>query len=110
MDVINGIGHVGYWLGEGYTGKGIMTKAVIELIHLGFENWPILKIEIHCADNNLKSRAIPEKLRFKNEGTIRRTARVYEEHQDHIIYGLLKEEYFANESFNTDNGNNPAVG
>ena len=110
LDLINGIGHVGYWLGEEYTGIGIMTKAVIELIHLGFENWPIQKIEIHCADNNFKSRAIPEKLGFKNEGTIRRTAKVYEEYQDHIIYGLLKEEYFADKLFITGKGNSPAAG
>jgi ribosomal-protein-serine acetyltransferase len=96
LDKINGIGHAGYWLGEQYTGNGIMTKAVIELIHLGFEYWPIQKIEIHCADNNLKSRAIPEKLGFQNEGTIRRIAKVYGTHQDHVIYGLLREEYFAN--------------
>jgi ribosomal-protein-serine acetyltransferase len=101
LDQINGIGHVGYWLGEQYTGNGIMTKAVIELIHLGFENWPIQKIEIHCADNNFKSRAIPEKLGFQNEGTIRRIAKVYGTHQDHVIYGLLREEYFANNNLLT---------
>jgi ribosomal-protein-serine acetyltransferase len=110
LDLINCIGHVGYWLGEEFTGKGIMTKAVTELIHLGFENWPIQKIEIHCADDNMKSRAIPEKLGFQNEGTIRRTAKVYDSHQNHIIYGLLREEYFANQTLNYDSRNSPVVG
>jgi ribosomal-protein-serine acetyltransferase len=99
IDQINNIGHIGYWLGEEHTGKGIMTKAVIELIHIGFKNWPIQKVEIHCADDNFKSRAIPEKLNFQNEGTIRSTAKVYEQYQSHIVYGLLKSEYVANQTF-----------
>lgn len=95
IDRTNGIGHIGYWLGKEFTGKGIMTKAVSELIYLGFEYWPLQKVEIHCADDNIKSRAIPEKLGFQNEGTIRRAAKVYETYQDHVFYGQLREEYYA---------------
>lgn len=102
IDQVNGIGQAGYWLGEKFTGKGIMCKSVCELIRLGFNNWPIQKIEIHCAVNNFKSRAIPEKLGFRNEGTLRRAARVYDIYQDHVIYGLLKEEYIDNKIFNNN--------
>lgn len=95
IDKVNGIGRIGYWLGEEYTGKGVMTKAVRELIHLGFKHWPLQKIEIHCAVNNMKSRAIPERLGFTNEGTLRRTVKVNDHFQDHVIYGILKEEYLS---------------
>lgn len=93
LDHVNGVGMIGYWLGEEYTGNGVMTKAVKEVIHIGFESWPLQKVEIHCAVDNTVSRAIPERLGFREEGTIRRTAKVNDKHQDHVIYGLLKEEY-----------------
>ena len=52
IDQANGIGHIGYWLGHEYTGKGIMTEAVKDLIRLGFKHWPIQKVEIRCAVEN----------------------------------------------------------
>ncbi|SHO53924.1 GNAT family N-acetyltransferase [Desulfopila aestuarii] len=95
IDQANGTAKVGYWLGKEYTGKGIMLKAVRELLFLGFEYWPIQKIEIHCAETNTKSTAIPEKLGFKNEGLIRRTAKVDDTYQNHIIFGILREEFHS---------------
>jgi len=35
IDQLNKIGYIGYWLGEKYTGRGIMTKVVEELIEMG---------------------------------------------------------------------------
>jgi len=92
IDQENGIGHMGYWLAQEYNGKGIMTKSVKNLIELGFKYYSLNRIEIRCAVNNLKSRAIPERLGFQQEGTIRRALKVYGAYVDHVIYGLLKEE------------------
>jgi ribosomal-protein-serine acetyltransferase len=92
IDQVNGIGHMGYWLAQEYNGKGIMTKSVKNLIELGFKYYSLNRIEIRCAVNNLKSRAIPERLGFRQEGTIRRALKVYGVYVDHVIYGLLKEE------------------
>jgi ribosomal-protein-serine acetyltransferase len=91
----NGIGHIGYWLGQEFTGKGIMTLAVKDLICQGFKNWPLQKVEIRCAVGNKKSRAIPERLGFQNEGTLRNAEKVYDKYNDHIVYGKLKEEIFC---------------
>lgn len=41
IDKENGIGYIGYWLGEQYNGNGIMTLAVSDLIKLGFDYLPI---------------------------------------------------------------------
>lgn len=90
IDNVNHIGHVGYWLGREFTGKGIMVKAVKDLIDQGFTFWNLQKIEVRCAVDNVKSRAIPEKLGFDKEGTIRRAARVYDRYDDYVVYGLLK--------------------
>jgi len=110
LDQVNGVGVLGYWLGEEYTGKGMMTKAVREVIHIGFGSWPLQKVEIHCAVENTASRAIPERLGFRKEGTIRRTAKVNDRHQDHAIYGLLEEEYLDSPIFKSDMDRRFAVG
>lgn len=89
LDLTNGIGYVGYWLGEEFTGKGIMTSVVRDLIEVGREYHSLQKIDIRCATGNSRSRAIPERLGFSHEGTLRRAERVYGEWFDHEVYALL---------------------
>ncbi|SCY38013.1 GNAT family N-acetyltransferase [Desulfoluna spongiiphila] len=92
LDHTNGIGQIGYWMGEEFTGKGIMTRAVKDLILLGFHYWDIQKVEIRCGVANSKSRAIPERLGFTNEGTLRRAEKFYDHYRDLVVYGLLQDE------------------
>lgn len=92
IDLVNGIGHAGYWLAQKYNGKGIMTESVKDLIHLGYEYYSLNRIEIRCVVDNHKSRAIPERLGFRQEGIIRRAEKVYGEYLDHVVYGLLKQD------------------
>ena len=86
-------GEIGYWLSKEVNGKGIMTKCVKEIISIGFKFLHLRKIEIHCAIDNTRSRSIPEKLQFKQEGVIRRAGNLYDELVDHVIYGLLDSEW-----------------
>ena len=90
IDRDNNIGHIGYWLGQEYNGKGIMTKSVRELIEIGCLYYSLRRFDIRCAINNNRSRAIPERLGFQNEGIIRQAEKVYDNYFDHVIYGLLK--------------------
>ena len=48
------------------------------------------------ASNNSKSKAIPERLGFKEEGRIRDYEFLHGEYLDRIICGLLKEEWKEN--------------
>ncbi len=89
IDRFNDIGYIGYWLGEEYNGKGIMTKTVKELIEIGRSYYSLVRFDIRCAVENSRSRAIPERLGFQNEGTIHHAVKVYDRNQNHVIYGLL---------------------
>lgn len=89
LDRINGIGYIGYWLGEDFTGKGIMTAVVRDLIEVGRRYYSLQKVDIRCATGNLRSRAIPERLGFSHEGTLARAERVYDQWLDHEVYALL---------------------
>jgi ribosomal-protein-serine acetyltransferase len=92
IDQVNSIGYIGYWLAREYNGKGIMRDSVNDIIDLGFKYYSLNRIEIRCAVDNHKSRAIPERLGFQQEGIIRKAEKVYGNHLDHVVYGLLKEE------------------
>ena len=84
---------VGYWLGQEYQGKGIMTSALKQLLEFGFGTLDLNRIEIHVAPNNLKSRALPEKLGFKQEGQLRQFEWLYDHFEDHLVFSLLKIEW-----------------
>lgn len=89
----NKIGVVGYWLGEEFQGNGIMTKAFKSLIDYGFNDLKLNRIEARVAVGNKKSRALPEKFGFKEEGYIRQAEWLYDHYVDHVIYGLLANEW-----------------
>jgi len=87
------IGIIGYWLASEFQGLGIMTKACKAFINYGFTELGLNRIQIAAATENEKSRAIPERLGFTQEGTIRQAEWLYDHYVDHVIYGLLKEEW-----------------
>lgn len=84
---------IGYWLGAEYQGLGLMTRACKEMIHYVFHELELNRVEIRAATANKKSRAIPERLQFVNEGTVRKVEWLYDHYVDHVIYGMLKEDW-----------------
>lgn len=84
---------IGYWLSEDAQGKGIMTRACKTMITYAFEVFDLHRVEIHCATENKPSRAIPERLGFKQEGILREDGWLYDHYVDHIIYSMLEQEW-----------------
>ena len=93
LDFNNKIGSIGYWLNQKDTGKGIMTKSVSSLITHGFRELDLNRIEIRCAAKNKRSRALPERLGFKQEGYLREVEWLYNQYVDHVVYGILAAEW-----------------
>lgn len=91
VDRTNKIGYIGYWLGREFTGRGIMTEVVRDLVAIGRDYYGLQKIDIRCATENRRSRAIPERLGFAHEGTLRRAENVYGNWFDHEVYAMLLE-------------------
>jgi ribosomal-protein-serine acetyltransferase len=79
---------IGYWLAEAYTGRGIITQCCRVLIEHAFIELKLHKVLIPVAEENHKSRAIPEQLGFKNEGVLRNAERLYDRYVNHVIYSL----------------------
>ncbi|MDC7235540.1 MAG: GNAT family protein [Spirochaetales bacterium] len=98
FDYKTGTAYIGYWLAENVCGRGIMTRTVRELEKMAFFDMNLSKVEIHCASENRNSRKIPLRLGYREEGVIRRAENLYGKVVDHVIYGLLKEEYLNRDS------------
>ncbi|WP_409340893.1 GNAT family N-acetyltransferase [Paenibacillus sp. MBLB4367] len=95
FDWMNRSTSIGYWLGEGYQGLGIMTKACQALVHFAFGTLGMNRVEIECAVENRKSRAIPERLGFVHEGCRREREWLQDRYVDHVMYGMLASEWHA---------------
>ncbi len=93
IDWFNKQTSIGYYLGEGFEGKGIMTKSVQAVADYIFQYLQLHRIEIRCGVQNHKSRAIPKRLGFKEEGVIRDGEFLYDHYHDLVIYGILAHEW-----------------
>jgi ribosomal-protein-alanine N-acetyltransferase len=83
---------LGYWLGEPFWGKGIMTQAVKQICKMAFEKYDIVRIFAEPYADNTASRRVLEKAGFRLEGILRKS--VYKKGQimDSCIYALIKDE------------------
>jgi len=86
------VGSIGYWLAEPYTGKGIISSAVTKLIELGFRELKLDKIEIRCAEDNLKSIAVAKRLGFICQSRLDNAEWLYDRYVDHVVYAMLAPE------------------
>lgn len=87
---------LGYWVRADRAGEGIITEAVAALLHVGFAIEGFARLEIRCEPKNLASAAIPRKLGFTHEGTLRKKNLAGMENlRDTMVWGLLREEYRA---------------
>ena len=89
----NKTAYIGYWLGKEFQGNGIMTKVAKTLTDYAFRELNLNKVEIRAAVKNKKSRDIPERLGFINEGCIRQAEWLYDHYVDHVVYGMLAKEW-----------------
>jgi len=84
---------LGYWLGESFQGKGIMTDGTRALVTHLFQEREVNRVEICCAVGNHKSIAIPKRLGFIHEGTLREAEFSNHAHHDLMIFGMLKSDW-----------------
>ena len=92
VDWVNRWTALSFLLDEAHQGRGIMTDCCRVLIQHAFDEWQLNRVTIECASDNLRSRAIPERLGFQLEGMIRGIEWLEGQFKDHAIYGLLKSE------------------
>ncbi|MCU1353791.1 MAG: putative acetyltransferase [Acidimicrobiales bacterium] len=55
---------IGYWLADGATGRGLVTRGATLLANAALACDGIDRVEIHCDEANERSAAVPERLGF----------------------------------------------
>jgi ribosomal-protein-serine acetyltransferase len=83
----------GYWLGAPFQGHGLITRSCQALIDYSFDELRLNRVEILCAAGNVRSRAIPERLGFAQEGVFRQAEWLYDHFVDLVVYGMLADEW-----------------
>jgi [ribosomal protein S5]-alanine N-acetyltransferase len=87
---------IGYWLGEKYWRRGIMTEAVRQIVEYLFTNKELHRLYAEPFAHNHGSRRALEKNGFRHEATFRQNVVKNGELQDSCIYALLRNEWQAN--------------
>jgi ribosomal-protein-serine acetyltransferase len=95
VDWANGRTSVGYWLARDAQGRGVMTEAVRAYVDYAFATLGLHRVVIEAAVENARSRAIPERLGFREEGVLREVERVGERMLDHVVYAVLAADWPA---------------
>ena len=84
---------IGYWLDSRHEGKGYMTEAAERLTEFAFEEFGAKRVEIRCDSDNVRSRAIAERLNFTLEGILRQDSMSVDGNsvRDTCIYAKINE-------------------
>ena len=83
---------IGYWIDRDSEGRGVVTRACRAMIEYAFDELEMNRIEIRCSAENERSAAIPKRLGFKLEGTLRQAEVLHGRAHDFLVFGLLAED------------------
>jgi len=76
-----------------YKAKGIMTEAINPIIHFGFNEMQLHRVEAFVSPANEPSLKLLNKLGFQQEGYLREHYFFDGKMQDSLVFSLLKREY-----------------
>ncbi len=89
-----GAKEIGYWIRADEINKGYATEVAGALTRVGFEIEKLRRMGIHCDTANVRSAAVPPKLGYTHEATLRRRLRGGDEaFHDEMVWTMLAEEY-----------------
>lgn len=87
--------NLGYWMGQPYAGRGLMTEAVGAIVPYCFDKLGLHRIHAACLPHNMASRRVLEKNGFKEEGYADGYLQIDGKWADHVLFGLTHERYQA---------------
>ena len=81
---------LGYWLGEPFWGRGIISKAIKQIIQFGFSTYEIDRIFARPFGTNLASQKVLEKNNFLLEGRYEKVLYKNGEYFDELVYAIRR--------------------
>ena len=83
-------GSMGYWLGERFTGQGLMSEAIPAVVHYAFRDMDLSRVEAACLDENARSQRVLERSGFKYEGIAQAYLQIAGRWRTHRLYACLR--------------------
>lgn len=93
VDWVNRSSSIGYWLAAEVVGRGLMSEAVRALLDHAFGAWELHRVIIEAVVDNVRSRAIPERLGFREEALLREAKLIRGRYEDAMLYAMLASEW-----------------
>jgi ribosomal-protein-alanine N-acetyltransferase len=86
-------GTIGYWVGQPHAHRGYMTTALRCCCRRCSAKLNLHRIEAACIPTNAPSIRVLEKCGFTREGLARRYLCINGVWQDHLLFGMLHEDF-----------------
>jgi ribosomal-protein-serine acetyltransferase len=86
---------IGYWIAGDFEGRGIVTRGCRRFFAFAFDELGLHRMELCAASGNVRSHAVAKRLGMRREGVLRDGVRTPEGFKDLVIYGLLDDEWRA---------------
>jgi len=83
---------MGYWLAEPFWGKGIIPRAIKEIVEYGFKTFDITRIFARPFSTNSASQRVLEKAGFVCEARLKDAIYKNGNYMDELIYAIRKDE------------------
>ena len=80
---------IGYWLGEQFWGRGIVTEALTMVTEHAFRSFNVLRLFALPFADNIGSARVLEKAGYVREGTLRSSSVKYGAPRDQVIYARI---------------------
>ncbi len=84
---------LGYWVAASEQGQGLATRACHAVIDDLFTARGMHRVVINVHPDNVRSRRVPERLGFRQEGVLRGVVRHDHGFDDWVVYAMLEDEW-----------------
>jgi ribosomal-protein-alanine N-acetyltransferase len=83
-------GELGYWLGEAFWGRGIVTAAIISFTSWAMPRFSLTRVYANVFAENPASARVLEKAGFEYVGLLRKAAVKHGVHHDYRLYDMVR--------------------
>lgn len=80
------MGSIGYWMGQPFANRGLMTEALSGLATYAFSELGLHRLEAACIPTNVASRKLLLRCLFEQEGVARNYLKIAGKWQDHLLF------------------------
>ena len=93
VNQVNGVhrfGNLGYWVRTSATGHGVATEAVRQTADRTFRHTDLVRLEIVCAVDNLRSQRVAARAGAVREGVLRSRLELHGRWVDAVMFSLVR--------------------